>query len=107
MNVYMIVYNTGDLETNYMGLHSAIKSHGNSIRILKSAWLVETDKSADELYDNVIGFLEKGTHLLVIEVTSEYQGELDKKACDWLKDKFETEPPVEEKKGWFRRLVFG
>ncbi len=105
MTVYMIAYNTDDLETNYTGLHSAIKSQGNAVRIMKSTWLIETDKASEELFETCVTYLEKGTHLLVMEMGSEYVGELDKKACDWLKERYAPEPEV--KKGFMRRLLFG
>lgn len=107
MAIYLVSYNTDDLETNYLGLHSALKTY-QSIRLLKSSWLVETSDSPDTVFDHLTQFLEKGSHLLVIEVTKEYQGELEKKACDWMKKKLDPEPEVvEEKKGWFRSLLFG
>ena len=83
MAVYLVSYNTDDLETNYLGLHSALKTYP-SIRLLKSSWLIETSDPADSVFDHLIQFLEKGSHLIVIEVTHEYQGELDKKACEYI-----------------------
>jgi hypothetical protein len=69
-------------------LHSAIKSYEGSTRILKSTWLVQTEDTAEEVYEELEKFLEKGSHLLVIEVKGHYRGELDTKACKWMSTTF-------------------
>ena len=86
MNVYAICYDLNRPGQSYKDLHAAITKLGHWWHQLDSTWLVLTSNSADEIYRQLRPHMDNNDRLLVIKVTSEYQGWLPKEAGEWIRN---------------------
>jgi hypothetical protein len=85
MACYIVPYDLRK-QRNYDELYEAIKSYGTWAHILESTWAVETTKSAVEVRDHLLEFIDSDDGLFVIKSGKEaaWQGVICKN--DWLKE---------------------
>lgn len=78
MAVYSVTYDLNQTGQNYEGVIGEIKKSRAYIKYQKSAWLINTLETPDQVVARIEKYLDKNDSLLVIEVKKNYQG--------WLTD---------------------
>lgn len=89
--VYLITYDLNKPGQNYEELYKAVKALGGWWHYLDSTWLVDTTLSAQQVSDRLVAHIDKNDRLLVIRVTSDYQGWLTNKAWEWINQHIRTQ----------------
>lgn len=82
--ILLVTYNLTEPSGSYGDLFDVLKSQNSWWHYIPSTWLVDTDLSAEELYEQLKPHLKSGDHILVTRLDSERQGWLPKKAWDWI-----------------------
>ena len=72
--VYLVSYDLNAPEKDYQRLFDAIEHYDKPCRILKSQWLIRSDKSAEEIFNELIGFIDENDELFVCEITKNHFG---------------------------------
>ena len=85
--IYAINYDLKKPGQNYDDLYSAIKNCGvRWWHYLDSTWLVETNLTADQIWNKLTPHTDQNDNVLVIKVTKDYSGWLPQIAWDWLNE---------------------
>lgn len=66
--VYLVSYDLNEPDKDYKRLIDAISRYGNPCHVLKSQWLIQFDKSAKQLCDELTAFVDESDELFVCEV---------------------------------------
>lgn len=82
--IYAINYDLKRPGQNYAALYKAIESCGDWWHYLGSTWLVDTNLTAQGVWDRLAPHVDQNDFFLVIGVTRDYQGWLPKEAWAWL-----------------------
>lgn len=85
--IYAVNYDLKKPGRDYSGLYSAIKSSGSWWHYLDSTWLVDTQLSADGIWELLSPHVDRNDSVLVIGVTKDYSGWLPRDAWDWIKER--------------------
>jgi hypothetical protein len=96
MKKYIIAYTLRDLTKDYMDFYSAIKTNVEDCRhIMESAWIVKTDKTANELRELLIPHLTFKDHscdfLFIGELGEDFDGMLAMSYWKFMKDEEDSE----------------
>lgn len=85
--LYLISYDLKQPDKDYESLYNAIKSVGISWwHFLESVWIVNTQKSVQEVSTTVRQNMDTNDHLLVVDISNQqYNGWLPSKAWDWIR----------------------
>jgi len=86
--VLLITYDLRVPGKNYTGLYDEIKKAGMWWHHLDSTWLIKTNLTPSQWYNQLNKYIDKNDGLLIIQVTSNYQGWLPEKAWNWIRDQF-------------------
>ena len=70
--LYSINYDLKLPGRDYSGLYSAIKACGVWWHYLGSTWLVDTNLTADGIWNKVSPHMDKNDYMLIIGVTKEF-----------------------------------
>lgn len=87
--VYMITYDLNKEGQDYENVIQAIKDASTGIwcSFWKSSFLIKSNlKTADEVTDKIIPYLDSNDKLLVIEVKNNKQGWLSKEQWNYIND---------------------
>lgn len=68
MAVYLVSYDLNKPVKDYQKLIDAINRHEKTRHVLKSQWLISSDKTAEQLCNELINFIDENDDLLVCEV---------------------------------------
>ena len=79
--VYLVSYDLNEPDKDYQRLIDAISRYGNPCRVLKSQWLIQSDKSAKQLCDELTAFVDESDELFVCEVNQNFAVKPTKKPC--------------------------
>ena len=83
--VYLITYDLNRPGQDYQKLYKAIEHLSNGYsHCLDSTWLINTDLDADKITRKLAPYIDKNDRMLVVKITQDYQGWLDKQHCDWI-----------------------
>lgn len=82
--VYLVSYDLNNPGKDYQRLISAIERYNNPCRVLRSQWLIQSDKSATQIFNELIAFVDANDELFVCEITKNYAGRLTQEKIDWL-----------------------
>lgn len=84
---FLVSYDLNKSGKNYDGVFQAIKdaSTGKWCRPLKSVWVIQSNLSAQAVYETIAPHLDSDDRILVIEVTSKSWWYLDQEVSDYLK----------------------
>ena len=82
--LYMISYDLNKPGQNYSDLYKAIKKCGVWWHHLDSTWLVDSKFTVDEITNHLLKFMDKNDFLLVFHLAKSHQGQLPKRAWDWI-----------------------
>lgn len=83
----MIVLVTYDLKKSghdYKPFYAALKEQGTWWHYVSSTWLLDTDKSPEDIADALHPFLDEADNLFVAEITNNNSGYLSEKAWAWI-----------------------
>ena len=80
---------------NRQALFDTLKKQGRWWHYMKPTWLIFTNKSPDEVVENLRPHIEKRGRLLVVPFARPYQGYLPKDAWNWI-HKCEAEVKVDQ-----------
>lgn len=82
--IYAINYDLKRPGQKYDALYDAIKSCGVWWHYLGSTWLVDTNLSAEGIWNRLAPAIDKDDRVLVIGVTKDKQGWLPQEAWAWI-----------------------
>ena len=85
---YLITYDLISPGQNYSELYEAIKAASNGWwHCLESNWIIKSDKTARQILDFLIAYIDENDKLLVINVSGDWVTfGLSKKCNDWLQE---------------------
>lgn len=85
MPVYNISYDLNRPGQRYDDLIAEIKRSPGYLACSQSAWLISTtEETAEKVYQRLSPNLDKNDVILIIEVTSNYQGLLEEEQWAWI-----------------------
>lgn len=70
--VYLVSYDLNEPCKDYQRLIDAIEHYDNPYRILKSQWLIQSDKSAKQICGELAAFVDESDELVVCEVNENF-----------------------------------
>jgi hypothetical protein len=70
---------------DYSGLERELKRSHRWWHYLKSTWLIQTEESADELWERIAPHIHRDDRVLIIEVRDNSQGWLPREAWAWVR----------------------
>ena len=82
--IYSISYDLKKPDQNYAALHKAIKECGTWWHYLASTWLIDTAADATQIWNHLAPHIDTNDRVLIIRVTRDYQGWMNKEAWDWI-----------------------
>lgn len=83
--VFQISYDLKSTTADYSAVYEKIKSFGETLPILKSTWLVSTDKMADVMVDELQSVIQKGDRFFISEVIKDkYNGWHATLTWEWI-----------------------
>lgn len=85
--IYAVNYDLKKPGRNYDELYEAIKSCGAWWHYLGSTWLVDSTLTADGIWDSLAPHVDDNDFVLVIGVAPGWQGQLPRKAWNWINDR--------------------
>lgn len=85
--IYSISYDLNRPGQKYADLIEAIKVSGAWWHYLQSTWLVDTNLTAQQLFNRLRPHIDDNDIVLIIGVTRDYSGWLPEKAWNWLKER--------------------
>lgn len=83
--VYLVTYDLNRPGQNYQSLYDAIESYGSWAKPVESVWLVDTHKSAEQIYNGLRQHIDENDSILVVETGRDRAGWLPKEVWDWLR----------------------
>lgn len=82
---YAVIYQLKNKTKDYSNLFNKIKSYGTWMHYIDTLWIIQSSLSADAISESLFPFIDQSKdYLLVIRITSEYQGYLPKDAWEWM-----------------------
>ena len=69
MTAYLVSYDLNTPGKDYRNLIDAINRYDNPCRILKSQWLIHSDKTAAQLCKELLAFVDANDEILVCELS--------------------------------------
>lgn len=86
--IFQISYDLKSTTADYSVVYEKIRSFGEALPILKSTWLVSTNKTAGEMTDELQSVIQKGDRFFISEVAiGKYNGWHSSTTWDWIKQK--------------------
>lgn len=85
MAVFIISYDLNRPGQNYPDLYDKIKSLGSWAHILDSTWLIDTNKTAKEVFDSISPCLDSTDKIIVIEAKNHWHAILTEEIYTWLR----------------------
>lgn len=82
--IYLVTYDLRRPGQGYQPLYDALKTCGASIRPLESVWLIDTNLTAQGIYDRVRPHIDQNDRLLVTVLAADAQGWLSKSDWEWI-----------------------
>jgi hypothetical protein len=64
---YLVIYDLISPGQNYNAIHDQIKTYKTWARPTESTWIVVTEKSASEIYDHIVNYIDKNDRLLIVK----------------------------------------
>ncbi|HBA36835.1 TPA: hypothetical protein DCZ15_03095 [Candidatus Falkowbacteria bacterium] len=88
MKTYLISYDLGSPETilDYNKIFGAIKSHVGYAKVLKSVWIVKTNRTRQQVHAIIRNVCDYNDKVLIIEVTNDWIcSGIPDNVTDWMK----------------------
>jgi hypothetical protein len=84
MSVVLITYDLKTPGRVYTSFYETLKLQGNWCHYLSSTWLIETQKTPNDIYTALAPHITVKDFILIIPVTKPAFGWLPKAAWDWI-----------------------
>jgi hypothetical protein len=94
--IFLITYDL-KIAKDYTPFYEALKAQGPWWHYITSTWIVDTQKTPDEILQAVRPHLSTQDFVLIIEVGLRHQGLLPKDAWDWINSRI----PIQQQLGAF------
>ncbi|MDC4817776.1 hypothetical protein QDT73_16230 [Acinetobacter baumannii] len=85
MTVYSVSYDLNKEGQNYENLIAEIKNFNGYCKVMKSYWFVCSNDSAESVSNRLRQHIDNNDYLLVMEISTNRQGWLNKDVWAWLK----------------------
>jgi hypothetical protein len=82
--IMLVTLDITDPSNDNEELFDTLKNQGSWWHYMKWTWLIYTDKTPEEIVDNLTPYVKGHGRMLVAPLTGSYQGILPKKAWDWI-----------------------
>ena len=82
--ILFISYDLKNPNKNYEPFYNTLKEQGVWWHYLKSTWLLDTNKTPDQVYEALRHHIEQADRILVGTMVGPKQGWLEKEAWDWI-----------------------
>jgi hypothetical protein len=83
--ILVVTYKLKQPASSYTELFEVLKSQDGWAHYMDSTWLVATDLSPEQLFQQLIEYIVKGDRVLITKLSPGYHGWLPMKAWDWIK----------------------
>lgn len=83
--IVLISYDLKGSSSEYEPLYEYLKGHKGWSHYLNSTWLIDTDKTPNNIVDDMKPLIKEGDRMIVLQFDRPYQGWLPEKAWDWIK----------------------
>ena len=83
MTIYLVSYDLNKPGQDYSAIIGAISRNYDHCQVLMSQWLISTDQTATEVYNNLIKYVDNTDGLLVTEVTDNSASYMNAEAISW------------------------
>ncbi|MCW8088437.1 hypothetical protein [Sabulicella glaciei] len=70
MNTHLISYDLREQGREYQRLYDCLKNW-RAVRVLESVWLLQTSRDAEEIWDDLQGYVDRNDALFVARLTGE------------------------------------
>lgn len=91
MTVFLVAYDMNKERKGWDNdrdkLREAIKGYGTWAYLSESAYAIETDQTARQVFTALSKHIDENDTLLVITLTAKWDGRASKKVIDWLTKK--------------------
>ncbi len=84
MAVYSISYDLNKSGQNYDGLIKELRKFDGWCHPMKSYWLVCSNRTADQIYEQLKKYLDQNDFIVVMEASKNHSGWLEKQVCEWI-----------------------
>ncbi|MCV7577518.1 hypothetical protein ACQUSY_12760 [Microbacterium sp. YY-03] len=86
MSAYLVTYDLNAPGQDYESLIERIKFYGTWANLMKSTWIVVSNKSADAVYTHLRGAMDDSGWLFVVDISGQdRQGWLTKDTWEWIR----------------------
>ena len=82
--ILLVTYDLKGPSTQYTKLYEYLKSNNGWSHYLASTWMIDTDKTPDQVLADVKSYLQKGDYIFIVHFNKPYQGWMPKKAWEWI-----------------------
>ena len=83
--VYLVSYDLNAPEQDYPQIIKAIETYDLNCRVLKSQWLIWSNRSAEQIFNHLSRFIDDDDELFVCEVTRNCEGKFnDNRPRKWV-----------------------
>jgi hypothetical protein len=82
--ILLITYDLRGPSTGYTSLYEYLKSHNGWSHYIASTWLIDTDKTPNQVVNDIKPYLQEGDNLLVVRFAKPYQGWMPKRVWKWI-----------------------
>jgi hypothetical protein len=83
--VLLVTYNLKGPSVRYGELYDYLKNQGSWWHYMPSTWLIDTNKTPNELFEGIRPLIQEDDHLIVVRITRDRAGRLPQRAWAWVK----------------------
>jgi hypothetical protein len=83
--IYIVCYELKQPASSFEDLFDVLKSQSGWAHYIAAMWLIDTDKTAKQLYDDISGHLFDGDRVFISRLSNDRYGLTPNKAWDWIK----------------------
>lgn len=80
--------------TSYDALYEALKAQGTWWHYMRWTWLLDTNRTPNEVVDALRPHVQKNDRLLVVPLSRPYQGLLGKDEWEWVNSRMKSLQPL-------------
>jgi hypothetical protein len=84
MSILLVTYDLKTPNRDYGPLYVALKQQGVWWHYLDSVWLIDTIKTPDQVYADIVKNITMDDRLFITAIKRPYWGYLPKDAWDWI-----------------------
>lgn len=86
MSVYLVTYDLNTPGKDYTDLVDAIKAYGAYCKLQKSAWFIDSARTAAQVRNNLKQHIDSNDDLFVGDMRKNWAGTNKMKGVNWLKN---------------------